>query len=205
MAKPSARLTNDNRGLASPGPEQPPAHPVDATDLAILVHLLRDARVSVRRIAAAVGMSAPAVTERIARLERSAIIRGYRAEVDWAKLGYAVIAYVLVTGVQGWEQTETMEALRSLLEVEDVMVVTGASDLLVRVRVRDQQHLRECLFDRLWKVPGVHRTETVLCLTDPGPRTFDLHLAEAMLAASRGDRASQTVPEPPLRPSKRSK
>lgn len=160
----------------------PPAITLDRTDLSILVLLLRDARSSVRRIAAEVGMSAPAVTERISRLERHGIVRGYRAEVDWTRLGYGLIAYIAVTGVQGWEQAETVASLRDLPEVEQVEIVTGASDLMVRLRVRDQQHLRECLFERLWKVPGIHRTETLICLGDLPPKAFDLELAQSLSA-----------------------
>ncbi len=157
-----------------------PEPAVDATDLAILSQLLRDGRITVRRLAAEVGMSPPAVAERMVRLERTGVIRGYRAEVDWNRLGYRVTAYVAVTGVQGWEQTETVAALRSLAEVEQVDIVTGASDLLVRLRVHDQEHLRRCLFDRIWKVPGVHRTETLICLGDLPPKRFDQELADQL-------------------------
>ncbi len=155
---------------------------LDRIDLAILVLLLRDARRSVRRIAAEVGMSAPAVAERIARLERSGVIRGYRAEVDWGRLGYGVTVYVAVTAVQGRQQEEAVTALRAVPEVEQVEVVTGPSDLLLRLRARDQQHLRECLFERIWAIPGIHRTETLVCIGDLPPKAFDLELAESLLA-----------------------
>jgi Lrp/AsnC family transcriptional regulator, leucine-responsive regulatory protein len=178
-------LSSDNG--SGPGEGRTPTVNLDRTDLAILVLLLRDARSSVRKIAAEVGMSAPAVTERISRLERHGVVRGYRAEVDWTRLGYGLIAYILVTGVQGWEQVETVASLRALPEVEQVEIVTGASDLVVRLRVRDQQHLRECLFDRLWKVPGIHRTETLICLGDLQPKAFDLELAQSLSASVESD------------------
>ncbi len=193
MPKAVYDFTNANR--ASEPPDLAAVHVLDSTDASILVLLLRDARVSVRRIAAEVGMSAPAVAERIGRLERNGIVTGYSAQVDWSRLGYGVTAYVAVTGVQGWEQVETVSALRGLLEVESVEIVTGASDLLVKLRVRDQQHLRDCLFDRVWKVPGVHRTETLMCLDDELPKAFDLELAESLLASSK------PVPGRGLRPS----
>ncbi|HVB54448.1 MAG TPA: Lrp/AsnC family transcriptional regulator [Candidatus Acidoferrales bacterium] len=159
----------------------PPATP-DQTDLQILVLLLRDARRSVRGIAAEVGMSAPAVAERIGRLERQGVIRGYRAEIDWGRLGYGLLVYIRVTGVQGSEQSATVTQLRQLPEVEQVEVVTGDSDLLVRLRARDQQHLRELLFERVWKVSGIERTETLLCLGELPPKSFDLELTESLLA-----------------------
>ncbi len=181
MAETQPQLTNARPPRGRGGDTAPP---LDAIDLSILVLLLRDARSSVRKIAAGVGMSAPAVSERIARLERQGVIRGYRAEVDWARLGYGLTAYLMITGVQGWEQTETVEALRQLREVETVEVVTGTADLVVRVRVRDQAHLRECLFERIWKVPGVHRTETMICLGEDSAKPFALELAESWLEAA---------------------
>jgi Lrp/AsnC family transcriptional regulator for asnA, asnC and gidA len=162
---------------------------IDHTDLSILVLLLRDARRSVRGIAAEVGMSAPAVAERIARLERQGVLRGYRAEVDWSRLGYGLLVYIRVTGVQGGEQVSTVAALRELPEVEQVEVVTGDSDMMVRLRARDQQHLRECLFERIWKISGIQRTETLLCLGELPPKQFDLELAESLLVQAEPDRA----------------
>ncbi len=155
--------------------------PTDRTDLAILVQLLRDARRSLRRIAAEVGMSAPAVGERISRLERLGVVRGYRAEIDWSRLGYGLVVYVRVIAVQGSQQQEAVEALRALPEVEQVEVVTGDSDLLVRLRARDQRHLRRCLFEGVWRVPGIQRTETLICLGELPPKAFDLELAESLL------------------------
>jgi Lrp/AsnC family leucine-responsive transcriptional regulator len=177
MAETQPQLTN---GRPTRGAAGDATLTLDAIDLAILVLLLRDARSSVRKIAAGVGMSAPAVSERISRLERHGVIRGYRAEVDWARLGYGLTAYLMITGVQGWEQIETVGALRQLREVESVEVVTGTADLVVRIRVKDQAHLRECLFERIWKVPGVHRTETMICLSEDSAKPFALELAESL-------------------------
>jgi len=176
------RLENGPSAPGASGGGPGPGSSIDRIDLAILVLLLRDARRSVRRIAAEVGMSAPAVAERIARLERSGVVRGYRAEVDWGRLGFGVTVYIAVTAVQGRQQEEAVTALRAVPEVEQVEVVTGASDLLVRLRARDPQHLRECLFERIWVIPGIHRTQTLVCMGDLPPKAFDLELAESLLA-----------------------
>ena len=79
--------------------------PLDDHDVAILRLLVRDARMSQRRIAREVGMSAPAVADRIARLERTGVIRGYRADLDRAALGFGMVVYVGVVAVQGQDQT----------------------------------------------------------------------------------------------------
>src|ERR1700683_3597147 len=67
-----------------------PAVEVDNLDLALLRALTENARQSQRALARAVQMSAPAVADRLARLERAGVIRGYRADIDWAALGHPV-------------------------------------------------------------------------------------------------------------------
>ena len=177
-------------------PEEParhapsrPAPGLDAFDLALLRLLARDARMSQRRLAREVGMSPPAVSERIARLERSGIIRGYRVDVDRTALGFGLVVYVGVVAVQGDDQAQVVRALGALPEVEDVHVVTGPKDLLVRLRVRDHEHLREVLFDRIWNLPGIARTETYISLAHMDPKDVDAGLI-GLLAAPPAARSA---------------
>jgi DNA-binding Lrp family transcriptional regulator len=170
------------------------ADALDEQDLAILSLLVADARISQRRLAREVGMSAPAVAERVSRMERVGVIRGYRAELDWSALGHDLVVYVGVVAVQGGDQPELVAALRSLPEVEDVHVVTGPKDLLVRLRVRDHAHLREVLFERLWNLPGVDRTETYISLAHMEPKEFDAELLDVLISERRQAARGQSGP-----------
>ena len=172
------------------GPSRP-ATALDPFDVAILRLLAGDARMSQRRLAREVGMSPPAVAERIARLERSGVIRGYRVDIDRTALGFGLVVYVGVVAVQGADQAEVVRALGALPEVEDVHVVTGPKDLLVRLRVRDHEHLREVLFERVWSLPGVERTETYISLGHMDPKDVDAGLL-GLLAAVPGARSAGT-------------
>jgi Lrp/AsnC family leucine-responsive transcriptional regulator len=154
---------------------------VDATDLAIVRLLAVDARMSLRRIARELGMSPPAITERVARLERVGVIRGYRAEVDRAKLGFPLVVYVGIVSVQGSDQSEVVDRLRQTPEVEDVHLVTGPKDLLVRLRLRDTAHLRDVLFEGIWTLPGVDRTETFVSLGEMAPKAIDVLLIDRLI------------------------
>jgi Lrp/AsnC family transcriptional regulator, leucine-responsive regulatory protein len=149
---------------------------LDRFDVAILRLLAAEARMSQRRLAREVGMSPPAVAERIARLERSGVIRGYRVDVDRRALGFGLVVYVGVIAIQGPDQADVVRSLGALPEVEDVHVVTGPKDLLVRLRVRDHEHLRELLFDRVWNLPGIERTETYISLGHMDPKDIDAGL-----------------------------
>ncbi|MFZ0216491.1 MAG: Lrp/AsnC family transcriptional regulator [Candidatus Dormiibacterota bacterium] len=161
-----------------PAPRARPRRAVtlDATDLAVLDLLLRDARASQRRIGREVGMSAPAVGERIARLERAGVITGYRVVVDRAQIGFSLTAYVSVTWVDAArDPSRILQELRSFPEIEDASIVAGPMDVILRLRARDHEHLRELLY-RIWGLPGVLRTETFLSLGDAEPKDIDAEL-----------------------------
>lgn len=161
---------------------------VDELDIALLRALATDARQSQRSLARLVGMSPPAVGDRLARLERSGAIRGYRVDIDWAALGLPVVVYVAVTAGPGMNLSRIIRAIRELPEAQDMSVVTGGLDLLVRLRVRDQAHLRELLLNHIFEIPGVQRTETFLSLADVEPANFAAGLLGQM--AARGSRAA---------------
>jgi Lrp/AsnC family transcriptional regulator, leucine-responsive regulatory protein len=170
---PLARLTD----VASPATEKAE---LDDLDLTLLRALAVDARQSQRALARAVGMSPPAIADRLARLERVGAIRGYRVDVDWAALGYPVVVYLAVTAGPGMDLSQIMGAIRALPEAQDSSVVTGAFDLLVRLRVRDHAHLRELLLNTIFQIPGVQRTETFLSLADAEPDNYAVALLDQM-------------------------
>lgn len=175
---PLARLAE----VASPSTEK---IEVDELDLTLLRALAADARQSQRALARAVGMSPPAIADRLARLERLGAIRGYRVELDWAALGYPVVVYLAVSANPGADLSEIARSIRTLPEAQDMSVVTGAFDLLVRLRVRDHTHLRELLLNTIFQIPGVQRTETFLSLADAEPENFAEGLLDQMSQLSK--------------------
>jgi DNA-binding Lrp family transcriptional regulator len=164
-------------GLAAVAAPAAPAVEIDAVDRRLLALLSADARISQRRLARELRMSPPAIGERIARLERSGVIRGYAVTVDWAVLGY-VTCYLAVSAVQGAEQAPIMAALRELPEVEDIIVITGSIDMLAKVRVRDHAHLRQLLLEQVWQIEGLQRTETFLSLAEMPPKAVTAALLD---------------------------
>lgn len=157
---------------------------LDDIDRRLLALLAGDSRASQRKLARDLHMSAPAVGERIARLERSGVIRGYTISIDWAALGYDSV-YLVVTAVQGADQAAILRALRDLPEVEEIMVITGAMDMLARLRVRDHAHLRQILLSQIWRIEGVQRTETFVALAEM-PAKFG-YIADLLERSPRSD------------------
>jgi DNA-binding Lrp family transcriptional regulator len=169
-------------------PITPPVQ-LDHADHRLLEALAGDARQSQRALARQVGMSPPAVADRIARLERAGVIRRYGIEVNWSALGYPVVVYIAVTAGPGVDLGQIVKGLRDLPEVQDMSIVTGALDLLVRLRVRDHVHLRELMLSSIFQIPGVQRTETFLSLGDVEPNDF----TGALLRQLR-ERSDRTYP-----------
>ena len=157
---------------------------LDAIDRQLLLLLARDARVSQRGLARELRMSPPAIGDRLARLEREGVIRGYTVTIDWSVLGY-VTCYLAVTARPEADQGAVMSQLYDLPEVEDVLVITGALDMLVRLRVRDHVHLRRFLLEHVWQLDGVQRTETFLSLAELPSK----HLAASLLTDETEDGA----------------
>jgi DNA-binding Lrp family transcriptional regulator len=139
-------------------------------------------------------MSPPAVAERLARLERTGVIRGYRVEVDFGALDRSFVAWMGVVTVQGARQRDLVAKLRQLPEIEDVDLVTGPMDLMVRVRVRDHTHMRDLMFDHILPLEGVNRTETFISLESMERKNV---VAELLSSLRGGSQISQNRPAEP--------
>lgn len=111
----------------------------------ILERLQRDARASFREIADEVGLTPPAVAERMRKMERAGVIKGYHAELDFEALGLPLVAIVRVTA----HTTEAIEAVpriaAELPEVLECHRVTGAESHVLRAVVRNPAHLEELI------------------------------------------------------------
>lgn len=145
-------------------PDNRPRADLDAVDLQLLRLLSEDSRQSQRSLARELGMSPPAVAERMNRLERSGVIRSYSIDVDWGPFGLPLLAFIDVVTVQGAVQRRLLAQLSQLPSVHAVEITTGSSDLRVHLRVRDHTHLREVLFGEILPLADVERTDTLISL-----------------------------------------
>lgn len=145
---------------------------LDDIDRKLLFLLCEDPRVSQRQLAREVSMSPPAVGERIARLERQGLIRGYTTIVDWSALGYPGLVYIPMTLATDADLGEILGELRAIAELTELVVVTGSYDMIARFRIKDHAHLQALLLDRIWPIRGLQRIETFLGLGEVvGERT----------------------------------
>jgi Lrp/AsnC family leucine-responsive transcriptional regulator len=111
-----------------------------------------------------VGLSSPAVHERVGKLEAAGVITGYRAIVEPTALGLDVTALISVIESDAVDDTGVEDALRELSEIEDCWRVAGAEGFVLKVRVRDIPAL-EATIVALNRIRGVARTRTTVVLS----------------------------------------
>lgn len=140
---------------------------LDAVDRAIVGLVSAQGRISHEEIARRAHLSRPAVHERVKRLERDGVIRGYRAVVDWSAVGLGLCAFVSVQAdhdrlamvVARLFEVSTREAL-----VEECHRVTGEWCALLKVRAASSLALQE-LLDSIMSADGVRQVVTTVVLS----------------------------------------
>jgi Lrp/AsnC family leucine-responsive transcriptional regulator len=137
---------------------------IDKLDRKILTALTEDARVSWAELAGELGLSAPAVAERVKRLKQRGLIRGFHAVLDPAALGMGLTAFVAVTLTHPRDRAAFLRVVRKQGEVKEAHHLAGEDDFLLKVYCRDTGHLEHFLTDVLKSVPGVQRTRTSIVL-----------------------------------------
>jgi Lrp/AsnC family transcriptional regulator, leucine-responsive regulatory protein len=119
---------------------------LDSTNRQLIEALQADARVSLAELGRRVGLSAPAVGERLGRLEEAGVIRGYHADVDPRALGYE-LSVILRIRPAARMIPKVAELAQRTPEVTECHRVTGEDCFIMRLTVRDVTHLEE-LIDR---------------------------------------------------------
>jgi Lrp/AsnC family transcriptional regulator, leucine-responsive regulatory protein len=145
----------------------------DAVDRAILSILRLDGRATHAQIAKEVGLSAPAVGERIRKLEAAGVIRGYRAVIAPEGIGLTICAFVAISPQPRKPAIELVERLLTLPEIEELHAVAGTYSYVAKVRVADAPAL-DAFLDRLFMLDGVERTETTMVLRTNAERPLHL-------------------------------
>ena len=130
-----------------------------------LLRLLRDdPRMGISEMARRVGMSAPAVRERVQRLEEAGVIRGYRLEIEPRALGYPICAFVRVRPMPG-KLAKIAELAQRLPQVVECHRITGEDCFILRVYLESLDDLDRIL-DRFL---DVGQTTTSLLQSSPVP------------------------------------
>jgi Lrp/AsnC family leucine-responsive transcriptional regulator len=133
-------------------------------DRRILDELMVDARKSVVDISNDLGIPRATVQERIQRMKQSGVIRKFVAMPDYSLLGRPVTAFILVSFIAGAvSQRELGQQISQMPRVDEVHLITGEWDIILKVRVASMDELGKLILDKLRAMKGVMRTVTCVC------------------------------------------
>jgi Lrp/AsnC family transcriptional regulator, leucine-responsive regulatory protein len=132
---------------------------MDSIDWKILKELQSDARISYAELGRRVGLTTPAVIERVRKLEDAGVITGYRAEIDTGKVGLPITAFIRMS-ISGVDYSHIIEVAEQSTEVLECHRGTGGDSFIMKVAVSSVEHLQN-LIDRLTPY-GITTTSIVL-------------------------------------------
>ena len=132
---------------------------IDEIDWKILKELQINARITFAELGRRVGLTTPAVIERIRKMEDASIITGYRVEIDTAKVGLPITAFIRMS-ITGVDYSHIIEVARESTEVLECHRGTGGDSFIMKVAVADVGHL-QTLIDKLTPY-GITTTSIVL-------------------------------------------
>ncbi|MFC1732651.1 Lrp/AsnC family transcriptional regulator [candidate division KSB1 bacterium] len=145
---------------------------LDDKDKKILAILKEDSSLSTQQISKKTLIPITTVHNRIKKLREEGIIKGYTVVLDHKKMGRQIAAYILLTVDYNLlkklniSQHNLAKKIRQNPNVEEVTMVTGGTDILIKVRVADVEALDEFVTKYLRNVDGVERTQTMVILSE---------------------------------------
>jgi Lrp/AsnC family transcriptional regulator, regulator for asnA, asnC and gidA len=151
---------------------------IDNVDLQILSLLMEDANMPYTEIGKKVFVSGGTVHVRMNKMEQMGIVKGAQLVIDYAKLGWDISAFLGIYLDKSSLYEEVSKELEKIPEVVSAHYTTGNYSIFAKIICRDTQHLREVLHDKIQKVKGIQRTETMISLDESINRSIPLHKKE---------------------------
>ena len=139
---------------------------LDRIDRRLLAQLQDEGRITNVELAQRVGLTAPPCLRRVRSLEEEGVIRGYHADLDASKLGYAITVFALVSLKSQAEDhlRQFEDHVRELPEVRECHMLNGEIDFILKIVSRDLQSFQEFLTSKLTPAPNVASVKTSLTI-----------------------------------------
>ncbi|MCS6934233.1 MAG: Lrp/AsnC ligand binding domain-containing protein [Chitinophagales bacterium] len=147
---------------------------IDNTDIGILNLLMENAFMPYTEIGKKLFVSPGTVHVRMNKMERLGIVKNPQLKVDLAKLGMDITAFIGVYLIRSEMYDRVVKELRKIDEVVSCHYTTGNYSLFLKIICRDTKHLREVLHDKIQKIDGISRTETLISLEESFKRPLRL-------------------------------
>lgn len=155
---------------------------LDEKDILILTLIQKNCKLTARKIARKINSPITTVFAKIKRMEELGIIKGYRAILDSKKLNCGTTAFILASVTYRIKNAETpvfqrviAEQIAKFSEVQEVHIITGDWDILIKVKERDVDAIGKFVIDKLRTVKGIEKTLTCMVF-DTQKETTELTL-----------------------------
>ncbi len=145
---------------------------VDNKDILILDTLKENAKASIAKVAKKTGLPPTTVHNRVKKLEKEKIIKKYTIEVDNKRIGKEIAAFVAMTADysllkrENKSQFQLAKEIGKLPDIEEISLVTGGTDIIAKIRVKDIEELNKYITKELRNIDGVEKTQTMVILKE---------------------------------------
>ena len=140
---------------------------LDDTDIKILEIIQRDGRITNTKLASTIGISQPAMLERVRRLESAGVISGYTAILDRDKIGLEVMVFVAVS--LAIHQLSSVDKIKkkiiSFPEVLECYQVSGDDDFILKVVLENINSYMDFVMNKLSKISGIRKVKSSFVLS----------------------------------------
>ena len=150
---------------------------IDEIDLKILNELIVDAKKAYTQIAKDLGISNTLVHQRIAKMRESGVIDKIEVKLNPKVLGFETFAYMGIILKDTSRSAEIVEKLKTIPEIIECSYVTGNYSFLLKVVVRNNEHLRD-VFERLDNLNDIQQTETMISFGFEFQKNIPIELLE---------------------------
>ena len=149
---------------------------IDKLDLEILNALMENAFTPYTELGKKLFVSPGTIHVRMAKMEKLGIVKSPRLQIALNKLGMDVTAFIGVYLIRSDLYDKVVKELKKIPEVISCHYTTGNYSLFLKIICRDTQHLREVLHDKLQKIDGISRTETLISLDESFDRPIQIEV-----------------------------
>lgn len=137
---------------------------IDSIDIKIINALLENSRSSTTKISESLKISNVATQQRISKLEKAGIIKGYSAMIDYSAIGMKTVAFVGVFLEKAKDYKDVIALLKEVPQITQAHFTTGNYSIFIKISARDNDDLMEILSTRIQNIDGIARTETFISL-----------------------------------------
>jgi len=145
---------------------------IDNIDLQILDILNQNAKKPYTEVAKKVYVSGGTVHVRMKKMEDMGLVKGTTLEMDYAKLGYDISAFIGIYLEKSALYEQVIAQLKDIMEITNLHYTTGNYSIFAKLYCKDTKHLKDILYDKIQKISGISRTDTMISLEESLDRSI---------------------------------